>query len=412
MSTTISPPRRILLISNFFPPHVKGGAEIACAHLAAWLAAQGHAVAVFTLAPPGAGDSTEDTAQGFRIYRRVIANVYHTHEHERAPGWKKPLWHLLDHRQPNSPGVLREVLADFRPDLVNTHAMQGMGCNIWEQLGAADLPVVVTLHDPGLVCIRSSMFKNGRTCERLCAPCVVSKRIKAAYLRRIRRLSFASPSRALLELLRPHLPAHARHAEYVPNPLMFRPVALHSRTTGPVELLYVGQISEHKGVAFIIEVIEALGRPRDFRLTLLGRGPLLEPLRARFAGRDWVRFEGFVPPEKVADYMAASDALLVPSLWVENAPLVAMEAIALGLPMLTSDQGGLPELVRDEETGRVLRMGDREQWRSALMALADDRAQRNGWKVAAQARRTEFDADVLGRRYLALLEKTVAAAPV
>jgi glycosyltransferase involved in cell wall biosynthesis len=135
----------------------------------------------------------------------------------------------------------------------------------------------------------------------------------------------------------------------------------------------------------------------------------LETLRARYAGQDWVRFEGFVAPDRVGEYMAASDLLLIPSLWIENAPLVASEAISLALPMLTSDRGGLPELVVDGETGRALPAGDAPAWQTALLAVLREPALLARWRQNAGQRRRDFDADTLGGRYLQLVEQTIAA---
>lgn len=360
-----------------------------------------------TLAPPGASDSIEDSPDGYRIFRMRIPNVYHTYVHDRVPAWKKPFWHLIDQRNPFSRKALDEVISEFRPDVVNTHNLQGMGYNLWALLGKANLPVLVTLHDPSVVCIRSSMFRNGETCTRLCRSCDLSRRVKKSYLESIEKVTFASPSRALLSILGRYLPPNCVEARHLPNPLGFKRKQLTARKHDCVELLYVGQISTHKGVEFLLSVLEEMKPEGRFRLTLLGRGSLLDPLRTRFSGKEWVRFEGFVAPEKVSGQMAESDVLLIPSLWVENAPLVAMEAIGLGLPMITSSKGGLPELVEHEVTGLILEAGNRVEWKEALSNLAGNREMITKWKGNALHRRREFDVDLLGERYLALVRRTI-----
>jgi glycosyltransferase involved in cell wall biosynthesis len=396
---------RILLVSNFFPPNIKGGAELACAHLARWLAAQGHAVGVLTLAAPSAPETDEQVSEFLTIFRRQVPNVYHTFLHDRAPSWKKPLWHLIDHWNPSSARILQSVIREFAPDVINTHNLQGMGYNLWRVMGRSGRPVLVTLHDPALVCIRSSMFRNGRSCEKICAGCEVSHRLKASFLSRIECLAFVSPSRSLLKILRPYLPANTVEALALPNPLDFGKAAIAPRETGRIELLYVGQISEHKGVRFILDVLASIPEPKPFRITLLGRGPLLAVLQEKYAGANWARLEGFVPPEKVQSYMAESNLLVIPSLWIENAPLVAMEAVSMGLPLLASDRGGLPELVEHDVTGLTLPAGDAPAWRDAIEKIVADRTVLEKWTTNAVARGTEFDVNALGARYLDLVER-------
>lgn len=399
-----SPTFRILLVSNLYPPHVKGGAELACAHLAAWLAGHGQEVGVLTLAPPGEPESTLREANGVTIFRRQIPNVYHTFDHLQAAGWKKPLWHLIDHFNPVAVRKLSEVLEEFRPDVVNTHHFQGMGYNLWKTLATRGLPVLVTLHDLGLKCLRQSMFKNGLNCATQCLICKVSSNVRGRYVGAIERLRFVSPSQALLRALEGVFPPQAGPGLHLPNPLSFPTREEVGPTGTPVRLLYVGQVSTHKGVPFLLEALSRLRAPERFQLTVVGRGQALESLQAQYADAPWVRFSGFVPPEQVESYMRAADLLLVPSLWYENQPLVVLQARALGLPLLVSDRGGLPELV-EPSFGRVLPAGDSAAWLAALDEATGDPALLDRWKEAALRRQDEFAPDRLGKRYLAILQE-------
>lgn len=393
---------RILLVSNFFPPYVKGGAEVACSHLAAWLSGQGHQVAVLTLAPPGQGDSEEDL--GFKIYRRRVPNLYHAYDHARVPKWKKPLWHLVDHFNPAIRGVAMEIIRTFKPDVINTHNLPGMGYNLWAALAKCDIPVLVTLHDPAIACIRSAMFKKGRSCEMHCTECSWSMRLKRHYLESIPEVSFASPSRALLAKLQTFLPSGTKRAVYLGNPLDYPRRGVPRERARRIEFLYVGQVTSHKGVDFMLEVFASLEPKADaMHLTVIGNGNILDALKAQYADSPWVTFTGFIPQQEVSGYMNRSDLLMVPSIWVENAPLVVMQAIACAIPVLASDIGGLPEFVTDGETGRLLPPGDKQAWRQALRQVLDDPAVLDSWKRTVAVRNSGFDINTLGEKYVALL---------
>ena len=83
---------------------------------------------------------------------------------------------------------------------------------------------------------------------------------------------------------------------------------------------------------------------------------------------------GPVPHEAVPQALADIDVLVVPSVWIENAPFVIKEAFVAGVPVITSDLGGMAELVQDERGGLLFRAGDAEDLRRILRRLIDDPA--------------------------------------
>ena len=106
-------------------------------------------------------------------------------------------------------------------------------------------------------------------------------------------------------------------------------------------------------------MLEAIARARTSpTLLVLGEGPLEMELKTRAAGLslgDRVRFLGF--RDDVADIVAASDAFCLSSVW-EGVPLAVQEAILLGTPVVTTDVGGMSEIVVDRRSGRLVPVGD------------------------------------------------------
>jgi glycogen(starch) synthase len=144
-----------------------------------------------------------------------------------------------------------------------------------------------------------------------------------------------------------HFPGHAGKIQVVPNAVDIE--AMPVRPTPVTRLhrwIYVGKVAAAKGVAALVEAfaIAAKDEP-ELRLTLLGSGPLVEPLRARAAelGLDErVTFHDAVPPQRVFEFLHAHDVLVHPSK-SETFGMTTVEAVGSGMPVLVTRCGGPEE---------------------------------------------------------------------
>jgi glycosyltransferase involved in cell wall biosynthesis len=182
---------------------------------------------------------------------------------------------------------------------------------------------------------------------------------------------------------------------------------------GPVRALCVASLQEYKGHAVLLDALARPGLER-VEVDLVGGGALRDALeaRARTLGiAERVRFHGSLPAPRVAELLAAADLFVLPSVvaadgQMEGIPVALMEALAHGVPVVTTRLSGIPELVRDGETGLLAEPGDPGSLAEALAAvLADPEAA----QVRAQAGRRlveeEFDLRASARRMAELLSR-------
>jgi glycosyltransferase involved in cell wall biosynthesis len=171
---------------------------------------------------------------------------------------------------------------------------------------------------------------------------------------------------------------------------------------------------ETKGVRFLVDLWR---RPemKEQRLIMAGKGPLAEELRGSSPPN--VRWVGHVEGEEKQKWINGCRAILFPCLWPEPLSTVAYEAYERGRPILASDLGGMKEIIRDGETGRLLAPGNAAVWSEAVRGLdaaASLRLGRNGRKwledhVSSAAWNREFDQ--IAERVLSTSEsRTVSAA--
>ncbi len=148
---------------------------------------------------------------------------------------------------------------------------------------------------------------------------------------------------------------------------------------GGRHVVAVGRLVEKKGFAHLIDAVAALESSRPVeRLTIVGEGPLRDELTAQverlgLTGR--VELAGALPPAGVRDVLERADLLAMPAIVAANGdrdsmPVVVKEAMAMEVPVVASDEVGLPELVRDE-FGRLAPPGDSDALARAITELVD-----------------------------------------
>lgn len=165
----------------------------------------------------------------------------------------------------------------------------------------------------------------------------------------------------------------------------------------PLEILSVGRLSPEKGQLGLVEAFAAaVDRGLDARLVLVGDGPDRDRIREAVATRRLearVELRGRLAEAAVLEAMARADVFALAS-FMEGLPVVLMEAMALGLPVVAPAITGIPELVVHGETGLLFAASHWEELAEGLLRLASDPALRA--RLAAAARRRllpEFDVD-------------------
>lgn len=196
----------------------------------------------------------------------------------------------------------------------------------------------------------------------------------------------------------------------------FRPQERPRHADGRLRIICIGTMHEVKGQAYLLEACASLARDGvDFTCRLVGDGPDEPMLRAtavRLGITEQVVFEGRRTRDEIAALLAETDVLVTPSVPAsdgkrEGIPVVLMEAMASGVAVVASRLTGIPELVRDGETGLLAEPRDVVGLAGALRRLHDDPALRS--RLAAAGRslvQRDFD---IRRNAAALVERVERA---
>lgn len=367
---------RILHVNKFL--HRKGGAEAYMQDLAALQADAGHDVEFWGMAHPA--NPPLSLAATFPAHIELEPPPPTIRDKARAAG--RMVWSTSARRG------MSEAIGAFRPDMVHLH-------NIYHQLSPAILrplarhgiPAVMTLHDYKLACPSYQLLDHGSPCEaciggglsnaprRRCKDdSLGASAVLAAELWIHRRLGayepvaqFICPSRFLAGKMAAAgvFPDRLVHVPHFVDVTDLEP---KHEPGGPI--VFAGRLAPEKGVDVLIRAAGLLGCD----VVIAGDGPerrSLEHLAADVApGR--IRFCGSMTKLAVNDLFRSGRALVVPSRWYENQPMVVLEAFACGLPVVGSNLGGIPELIASGANGVLVEPNDPAALATALAPLLDD----------------------------------------
>lgn len=360
---------KVLLVNKFYYP--KGGADIHVLRLEELLTSAGHEVAIFAMTHP------ENKPSKWSPY--FVSQVDFSHVTFSWPGLRaagRAIWSFEAARK------MKKLLRDFQPDVVHLH-------NIYHQISPSILPVlkksgvrvVQTLHDYALLSPNYTLSGHGGVCEHgrdgkwyeiLFHRCIKGsfaaslldtvamyiQRGSALYLSTVHQ--FISPSAFLKKFSQDWF-----HRELpitvLPNFTEAQPVSVPRKK----HVVYVGRLSAEKGVDHFIRALALTQVPAS----IVGDGPerkKLEALAAKLRISN-LTFLGNVPPEQIPLILAEARALVVPSQWYENYPLVILESFVQGTPVIGSRMGGIPELVQDGISGWTYEATDEAALQSLLI---------------------------------------------
>lgn len=307
---------------------------------------------------------------------------------------------------------LEELASNVKPDVVhwhNTRAFIGVPIEVRRAVN------LYTAHDYTLVCPKGSLLRHDvRLCEtpELCQICLLRSR-KSPQIWRVgtrRRTLRPAPGIQVLtpsEFMAGKLEAESIHVSEVLRNFVPDPGPGNNKPEDNRRLVYLGILEPHKGPQTLLEAFSMCRDAQGFNLVMIGRGLLENRLRAEVQERklrDRVQIRGFIPRDEITELLNGSAAMIIPSEWYENAPLAALEALAMGVPLIASDIGGLPEIVRNVKGSMSFRPGDAVSLAERLVTFWDNSDTLNEKSSAArEAYVSRYTPDTHIKNYLEAL---------
>ena len=400
-----------------FAPDPSAGTEIYVESLALGLRA--HGIDSLIVAPSGSG-----------IDEAYEHNTLRVRRYRPAPESKYMLRELYGGGDPESAAAFAKIIDEERPDAVHVHAFtRAVSLRLVRIAKQRGLPVFFTYHTPTVSCQRGTLMLWGKEmCDgvlkvRRCTGCYLQSRglprwatgpLSYMPLQFARNLEKASLSGGIWtalrmpDLVRTHHEAFYGLMQEVDGIIVLsqwaRAVLVRNGVPAskitllqhwlpsapdtqeprinvakiPLRVAFLGRADKFKGADTLVQAVRAApGLSVEVHLYAVVQSPTDEEYWATvksLAAHD-ARIQ-FLPPlqhDKVASLLRCYHVLAVPSRWVENRPLVVLEAFAAGTPVIGSNLGGIAELVQHEDDGLLVEVENVQGWADALRRCAEDR---------------------------------------
>lgn len=408
---------RLIELTDLYHP-VIGGLERFVRLLSEQLAARGHEVHVVTGSVPGAPPVETSAGVVVRrlplLYQKLAPRLAADAARPFHPPAPDPLFRRL----------LAEVVREVRPEVMHAHAWSVFSGLVPASGGT---PVLVTAHDYGLVCARKTLIRDsGAACHgpslRRCGPCATAQYgpakggvIAAASLSSRRLLgrvaAFTAVSDYVAGRLSPAIgqPVRTLHP-FVPDGLYesgWRAERPGFLPDGDGYLLYVGQLSRHKGVDVLLDAYRRLPSPPP--LVLLGTPHPSCPAAGDLPAGVTMRTN--VPHHAVTAAMVRAACVIVPSVWPDPFPTTVTEAQNCGVPVIASAVGGIPEQLVDGQTGWLVPAGDARALADGIARVLADGGRAGAMGRAARRHALRFAAAQATGAYERALRAAGGAPP-
>jgi glycosyltransferase involved in cell wall biosynthesis len=386
--------RRILEIGGFLWPTLPGGAEVAARELAVRLIADG--MKVDGLSSSINNPTTSRDVTYLRTGRWVRAD-------QRLHGFEKYLFYIFEQLDVVTGLKVYRRIAKSKPDLIIIHSWRGLG--VWTPFAVviSGVPAIFVLHDFALVCMNKAGRTGNRNCEAQCLLCRLSSLVYLPLLRRSGWVRLVAPAEA-----------HGREVEnlargrlrlsVIPYPATYEMISRERRPMSRLVFGYIGRLESVKGFETFLALASAFQDRADFLVA--GSGDMQRDAELA-ANSKVIKYLGLVSRQQLAETFDQFDVLLVPSTWRGNYPGVCVQAMLAGAPVIGSNIGGIPEIIQDKVTGRLVAPEDVGAWHRTVADLIADPAIVSSYSKNALADRARFDPSESYEKYRSIMADMV-----
>jgi glycosyltransferase involved in cell wall biosynthesis/MoaA/NifB/PqqE/SkfB family radical SAM enzyme len=387
---------KVLKVIHGYPPYYSAGSEVYSQNLCHELSKQGHEVMVFTReeltgqSDASIRDESDEIDSKIKVRRVNMANHKDRYVH-------KPLEQVFE-----------QTISDFKPDVVHFGHLNHLSINLPQITSRIGLPCIFTVHDFWMMCPRGQFIQMENTPEGIIWPlCDGQKSDKCAdkcYRRYYaggtetddrdtifwrdwveKRMhdsvkatecfdTMICPSQQIMNRFAQDFPASKGKLQFLDYGFNISTLSNRKRSSDNIFTFgYIGTHTPAKGIGLLLKAFATLPTNAKLRIWGYSNGQETEALKRQLASYrngvservEWMG--GYRNNQIVETVFNHVDCIVVPSIWMENSPLVIHEAQQVRVPVITSSAGGMGEFVKDGVNGLTFTHRDPNSLASSMI---------------------------------------------
>ena len=408
--------KKILMITSFYPPYHVGGDATHVKYLSESLVKQGHEVHVMYSIDAYNLKKGEKT---IKEENEENENFPIIHKLKSPIGRFEPIFNYTFGTQYYTFKIFRNLIKENKFDIVHYHNISLLGYRILKKLNNYHYKRIYTAHGYWSICPLGNLFKeNKKICHNLpnqkfysCISCLLKSKRPIQIWRYL--VKYEKYFRSLDCIIAPSLFMKKKLMEkkinskiyVIPN---FVPDPPDEKIIKKIKygdyFLYAGALEENKGIGILMKTF--LDREIKSKLIIVGTGSLYSKVKKLVEKKNKesskkILFFGWAEKNFLYSLYYYTNALILPSLWYENAPLSVLECLSVGTPVIGANIGGIPEILEKIDPDLIFNGNKIETLKEKILNFNKVKYSR---KEIKEVWRKNFSEEIYLKRYLKIIK--------
>lgn len=357
---------KILIVNTYYYPNIIGGAEVSVKKLAEGLYKRGIQVEILCTDT----NDMEEVIDGVIVNRIRLNNIFQPIELRNKSNVKKfigrinDIYNILNYKKINN------TIERIKPDIIHVNNIYGISPIIWTIAKKMKIPIVHTIRDYYLMCPRINMMKRNQICFKQNIFCIFFNSINKLLSESVSIVT--APSQYTLDKFLSQSFFKKAKSQKIFNAIDFDLQEVNRiykkkmmKNDEVITFVFMGTLSEYKGILLLLEEFSKINNP-DIKLLIAGRGPLIDRVKEFSNNDNRIIYRGFLSESQINLMLEESDVLIAPSIWNEPFGRVVIDGYKNVMPVIVSNAGGLPEIVKDNKTGKIINPKNKNDLKRAI----------------------------------------------
>lgn len=359
---------KVLIVNSFYYPNLIGGAEHSVKNLAETLVKNNHEVHVLCIG----SEDCKEIINGVKVHRIKNININSAIEYQNKENTSivsKLIYRGIDLHGCMNRNKVKEIIKEISPDIAHVNNFPGFGLDLFKVLKQLKVPTIFTARDYYSLCPNARLMdKQGEICSNRKKICEIYGKANKRGLNKINHIT--APSNFTLKLIKDNFNIKSENMSCIYNSIdidfdqitnLYIQKKENLENKQYIDIVFLGCLDRYKGIDRLVEYCINTSR-LGVRLHIAGNGPLKEMINDYQKKYDNIKYYGKLKENELNRLLQKCDILAAPSMWYEPFGRIVLDAYKNCMPVISTGNGGLGELIKENKTGFIISFKDEQEF--------------------------------------------------